>query len=220
MSCGFPRSCSISHNCKRSPISRYTIYSDCLNGLSIEYSLSWSKMASSSIAITLKQLHLSSRARAAALPRCCHRSSIPQQRGVLRLRIGSRHASTESSATETTTTVAPKKEGNGLRRAALGTSLAVTLFAGYIYLTDTRASIHRYGVVPLIRLIYPDAEDAHHAGVKALRRLYDLGLHPRERGNPDGDGSLETEVLFPSIWIIARILVLSQLLLGFWVQAL
>lgn len=160
-------------------------------------------MASSSIAIALKQLHLSSRARAAALPRCCHRSSIPQQRGVLRLRIGSRHASTESSATETTTTVAPKKEGSGLRRAALGTSLAVTLFAGYIYLTDTRASIHRYGVVPLIRLIYPDAEDAHHAGVKALRRLYDLGLHPRERGNPDGDGSLETEVLFPSIWIIA-----------------
>ncbi|KAL2003784.1 hypothetical protein VTN02DRAFT_2278 [Thermoascus thermophilus] len=148
-------------------------------------------MATSSRALALG-------ARAAALPRCCHRPSIPQQRGGLRLRISSRYASTESTTTESSPAEIPKKAakkaGNGLKRAVLGTSLAATLFAGYIYFTDTRASVHRYGVVPIIRLIYPDAEDAHHEGVKALRRLYDLGLHPRERGNPDADGVLETEV--------------------------
>ena len=61
-------------------------------------------------------------------------------------------------------------------------------------MTDTRASIHRYVLVPLIRLIYPDAEDAHHAAVDGLKSLYKFGLHPRERGDPDGDGLLVTEV--------------------------
>jgi dihydroorotate dehydrogenase len=36
-------------------------------------------------------------------------------------------------------------------------------------------------VPPLLRLIFPDAEDAHHAGTAALKALYSLGLHPRER---------------------------------------
>ncbi|KAI2087801.1 Dihydroorotate dehydrogenase (quinone), mitochondrial [Ophidiomyces ophidiicola] len=61
-------------------------------------------------------------------------------------------------------------------------------------MTDTRASAHRYVVPPLVRWVYPDAEDAHHAGVRLLRRLYGWGLHPRERGCPDGDGKLVTEV--------------------------
>jgi dihydroorotate dehydrogenase len=76
----------------------------------------------------------------------------------------------------------------------IGTSLALTLLVGYVYCTDTRASIHRYGVVPLIRAVYPDAEDAHHSGVDALKTLYKYGLHPRERGDQDGDGALEIEV--------------------------
>ncbi|KAJ5571144.1 hypothetical protein N7535_004804 [Penicillium sp. DV-2018c] len=88
----------------------------------------------------------------------------------------------------------PRKAGRGSRKVLYGTSLALTLLVGYIYGTDTRASIHRYGVVPLIRLLYPDAEDAHHVGVENLKMLYRYGLHPRERGDPDSDGALATEV--------------------------
>ncbi|KAL2872360.1 dihydroorotate dehydrogenase 2 [Aspergillus lucknowensis] len=98
-----------------------------------------------------------------------------------------------TAATETAKE-APKKAGRGLRRTVLGTSLVLTLLVGYVYGTDTRASIHRYGVVPLIRALYPDAEDAHHLGVDALKTLYKYGLHPRERGDQDGGGSLATEV--------------------------
>ncbi|OJJ01123.1 hypothetical protein ASPVEDRAFT_71249 [Aspergillus versicolor CBS 583.65] len=122
---------------------------------------------------------------------------------------GLRYASDTSAATTggaaapaaTTTTAAaeaakeaPKKSGRGLRRTVLGTSLALTLLVGWVYGSDTRASIHRYGAVPLIRTFFPDAEDAHHIGVDALRILHKYGLHPRERGDPDGDGALETEV--------------------------
>lgn len=88
----------------------------------------------------------------------------------------------------------PKRAGRSSKKGLYGTSLALVLLVGYIYGTDTRASIHRYGVVPLLRLIYPDAEEAHHAGVENLKSLYKFGLHPRERGNPDGDGALATEV--------------------------
>lgn len=88
----------------------------------------------------------------------------------------------------------PKKAGRSSKKGLYGTSLALVLLVGYIYGTDTRASIHRYGVVPLLRLIYPDAEEAHHASVENLKSLYKFGLHPRERGNPDGDGALATEV--------------------------
>lgn len=88
----------------------------------------------------------------------------------------------------------PRKAKRGSRKALYATSLAVTLLVGYVYGTDTRASIHRYGIVPLIRLLYPDAEDAHHMGVDNLKKLYQFGLHPRERGEPDRDGALSTEV--------------------------
>lgn len=88
----------------------------------------------------------------------------------------------------------PKKAARGSRKILYGTTLAVTLLVGYVYGTDTRASIHRYLVVPLIRQLFPDAEDAHHVGVDSLKFLYQYGLHPRERGNPDNDGALTTEV--------------------------
>jgi dihydroorotate dehydrogenase len=70
----------------------------------------------------------------------------------------------------------------------------LTLLVGFVYSSDTRASVHRYAVVPLIRKLYPDAEEAHHLGVDTLKTLYKYGLHPRERGDPDGDGALATEV--------------------------
>ncbi|KAL5336239.1 hypothetical protein BJX70DRAFT_390163 [Aspergillus crustosus] len=108
---------------------------------------------------------------------------------------GAAAAATETAAAaQETAKKVPKKAGRGLRRTVLGTSLALTLLVGFIYGTDTRASVHRYGIVPLIRTLYPDAEDAHHLGVDTLKTLYKFGLHPRERGDPDGDGALATEV--------------------------
>lgn len=118
--------------------------------------------------------------------RWCHRhSSVSLQ---------SRVARRYNSTTPEPLTQAPKKAGRGLRRTVLGASFAFALFAGYVYATDTRASVHRYVAVPLIRWMYPDAEEAHHVGVGTLKWLYRYGLNPRERGNPDGDGALQTEV--------------------------
>ena len=88
----------------------------------------------------------------------------------------------------------PKRAARGSRKGLYGTSFALALLVGYIYGTDTRASIHRYAMVPLIRMLYPDAEEAHHFGVEMLKSLYEYGMHPRERGNPDSDGALATEV--------------------------
>ncbi len=72
--------------------------------------------------------------------------------------------------------------------------MAVGAGVGYLYVTDTRASIHRWLVVPLVRTIWPDAEDAHAAGIHGLETLYRWGLHPRERGDPDGAGDLRIDV--------------------------
>ena len=75
-----------------------------------------------------------------------------------------------------------------------GTVLTLGLSFGYLYVTDTRSSIHEWLVVPALRQRYPDGEDAHHAGTKIVKALYSFGLHPRERGNPDAAGDLEVEV--------------------------
>ncbi|KAE8441030.1 hypothetical protein EG329_006094 [Mollisiaceae sp. DMI_Dod_QoI] len=58
---------------------------------------------------------------------------------------------------------------------------------GYLYITDTRASVHQWLVVPAIRWFYPDAEEAHHVGTQALKGLYSFGLHPRERAGSSKD---------------------------------
>ncbi|KAL7807637.1 FMN-linked oxidoreductase [Trichoderma gracile] len=84
--------------------------------------------------------------------------------------------------------------GAGLKLAAYSGALAATLFASYYYVTDTRAFVHRYVVPPLLRTFVPDAEDAHHLGVSALRVLYELGLHPRERDAAANSPSLSTSV--------------------------
>lgn len=62
-----------------------------------------------------------------------------------------------------------------------GTSLTLVLAFGYLYATDTRAGVHQWLSVPTLRYIFPDAEDAHHFGTRALKTLYALGLSPRER---------------------------------------
>lgn len=71
--------------------------------------------------------------------------------------------------------------GSGLRTAFYMTTVGATLFAVLLYGTDTRASVHRWIVPPLIRTLYPDAEDAHHIGTEALKVLHRLGLNPKDR---------------------------------------
>ncbi|KAK5047363.1 hypothetical protein LTR84_006886 [Exophiala bonariae] len=75
-----------------------------------------------------------------------------------------------------------------------GATLVLGLGIAYVYVTDTRASVHRYVVIPALRLIYRDPEEAHHAGNHILKSLWDFGIHPRERGDPDSKKDLETEV--------------------------
>ncbi|KXG54164.1 Aldolase-type TIM barrel [Penicillium griseofulvum] len=145
------------------------------------------------------------RARALPISRLSQRPSALLQKRAQRYPGASRYASdsaapaeaakeTVKDATKEAAKEIPRKAGRGSKKALYGASLALTLLVGYIYGTDTRASIHRYGVVPLIRFLWPDAEDAHHIGVENLKMLYKYGLHPRERGDPDSDGALATEV--------------------------
>ncbi|OJD13677.1 hypothetical protein AJ78_05892 [Emergomyces pasteurianus Ep9510] len=112
------------------------------------------------------------------------------------LRFGSRSPFSTSliSSIPEATTESTKPPSRKLKTYFLGTSIVLFLWGGYIYATDTRASAHRWIVPRLIRWYYPDAEHAHHAGIDWLKYLYQFGLHPRERGNPDGDGKLVTEV--------------------------
>ncbi|KAH0845107.1 dihydroorotate dehydrogenase (fumarate) [Fonsecaea monophora] len=93
-----------------------------------------------------------------------------------------RHASTSQEK--------PSRLVNVLYAATLALGLGII----YVYVTDTRASIHRYVVIPALRLVYRDPEDAHHAGNRILKSLWDFGLHPRERGDPDQNHDLEVEV--------------------------
>ncbi|KAK1972309.1 FMN-linked oxidoreductase [Colletotrichum sublineola] len=105
-----------------------------------------------------------------------------------------------STTTTTTTTIRPRLPSNAPRRylstgsgpsteshagsslkvGLYGLALAGSLYVSYLYVTDTRASIHRLSPL-MIRFIWSDAEDAHHAGTSMMKTLYDLGLHIRER---------------------------------------
>ncbi|KAF2707320.1 FMN-linked oxidoreductase [Pleomassaria siparia CBS 279.74] len=108
---------------------------------------------------------------------------FPPRRPLL---LPTRHAST--AATDARSAVTRTKN------LIYGTSLTLGILLGYLYVTDTRASIHQWLVTPALRLIYPDGEDAHHAGTGVLKALYSFGIHPRERGSPDASGDLEVEI--------------------------
>lgn len=84
--------------------------------------------------------------------------------------------------------------GSRILNVFYGATLALGLGIIYVYITDTRASAHRYIVVPALRFIYRDPEEAHHVGNTALKMLWDLGLYPRERADLDQTGDLEVEV--------------------------
>jgi dihydroorotate dehydrogenase len=97
--------------------------------------------------------------------------------------LNARHASTSSNP-----------PSNRLRNVIYGSSAVLLISLGYVYVTDTRASVHKFVAPRLVRLLYPDAEDAHHAGTSLLKELYTLGLHPRERGTGDADMILASEI--------------------------
>ncbi|KAA8624068.1 hypothetical protein SMACR_04653 [Sordaria macrospora] len=81
-----------------------------------------------------------------------------------------------------------------LKLSAYAAALATVLGVGYYYATDTRASVHQYLVPRLLRTIYPDAEEAHHVGTAALKGLYEVGLHIRERVPEYPNGPLSVNV--------------------------
>ncbi|KAK8151248.1 putative dihydroorotate reductase pyre [Phyllosticta citrichinensis] len=107
--------------------------------------------------------------------------------------------SAKESAAKTTAGAAGAASGarsfsRRLRNLFLGTTFVIVGGIGYLYATDTRASIHQYVVPPLIRTLFPDAEKAHHITIAALDTLNRFGLHPRERGDPDAAGDLTVTV--------------------------
>lgn len=91
-------------------------------------------------------------------------------------------------------TAAPSRLYSRTRNILAVTLATLGLCLSYFYVTDTRASIHRWLAVPLIRVIWPDAEDAHEVGTHSLKALYRFGLYPRERGRMDRSGDLQTDV--------------------------
>lgn len=104
-----------------------------------------------------------------------------------------RHASTEAAAVVPAATNV-RSAGTRTKNIIFGTALTLGLSFGYLYVTDTRASIHEWLVVPALRQIYPDGEEAHHAGTRMLKALHSFGLNPRERGNDDASGDLAVQV--------------------------
>lgn len=97
-----------------------------------------------------------------------------------------------STASETATNA--RSAATRTKNFIYGSVLTLGLSFGYLYITDTRSSFHEWLAVPALRLLYPDGEDAHHAGTAVLKALHSFGLHPRERGNPDAAGDLEVEI--------------------------
>jgi dihydroorotate dehydrogenase len=118
------------------------------------------------------------------------RPSVPRCRPSRRpFQYPTRYASTASEAATNA-----RSAGTRTKNFILGTALTFGLSFGYLYVTDTRASIHEWLIVPALRQIYPDGEDAHHAGNKMLKALHSFGLNPRERGSDDARGDLAVDV--------------------------
>ncbi|KAI0888596.1 FMN-linked oxidoreductase [Annulohypoxylon maeteangense] len=102
----------------------------------------------------------------------------------LRPRIATRHASTSTDS----------QPISRLRPWLYATTIAATGYVVYVYTTDTRAFVHRYVVPPMLRFVFPDAEEAHNAAVSSMKNLYNLGLHPRERASAKGTPELAIPV--------------------------
>ncbi|KAI0132874.1 dihydroorotate dehydrogenase [Xylariales sp. AK1849] len=107
---------------------------------------------------------------------------LPRQASTqLRSQLFKRHASTYSRP----------QPVSRIKTLLYTTSIAISGYVVYVYSTDTRASLHRWLVPRVLRLIYPDAEEAHNAAVLSMKTLYSLNLHPRERSKaPDASLAL------------------------------
>ncbi|KAL9003815.1 MAG: hypothetical protein Q9188_003335 [Gyalolechia gomerana] len=106
-----------------------------------------------------------------------------------------RSASTTAAAVASTASAQDARSFlTRIKNLLLGTTIGFTLILGHYYITDTRASVHEWLVIPCLRYVYADAEDAHEFGNRALKALGSFNLHPRERGNPDAKGDLAIEV--------------------------
>ncbi|CAG8951612.1 hypothetical protein HYFRA_00005412 [Hymenoscyphus fraxineus] len=92
-----------------------------------------------------------------------------------------------STSTSTSTTGDASSSVTRFKSVLWGTSLSFFAVFAYLYATDTRAGLHQWLVPRALRLIYPDAEEAHHAGTLFLKTLYSFGLHPRERSSKARD---------------------------------
>ncbi|KAI6300939.1 hypothetical protein MCOR03_006280 [Pyricularia oryzae] len=100
--------------------------------------------------------------------------------GRLRFQPPRRHASTVPPSSETP--VQSSVLSPGARVFIYSAATAVTAYATYLYATDTRANLlHRYIVPPLLRTLVPDAEDAHHFGTAAMKAMFNMRLHIRDR---------------------------------------
>ncbi|KAI0197586.1 hypothetical protein F4808DRAFT_294009 [Astrocystis sublimbata] len=86
-------------------------------------------------------------------------------------------------ASSTSSTTGPSTLAASVRTFGLVTGLTLSSTAIYIYTTDTRAFFHQHVIPPLLRFVYPDAEEAHEAAVSSMKNLYNLNLHPRERAS-------------------------------------
>lgn len=104
-----------------------------------------------------------------------------------------RFTSTETTAATVNATNV-RSAGTRTKNFVYGTLLTLGLSLGYLYVTDTRASIHEWLIVPALRQLYPDGEDAHKIGTSILKALHSFGLNPRERGTADSAGDLAVEV--------------------------
>ena len=92
------------------------------------------------------------------------------------------------ATSSSTTALNARSASTRFKNLFLGSAISIALLLGYALGTDTRSSFQKLPP-PILRLLYPDAEESHHAGNYILRALYKFGLHPRERGN-DGGGDL------------------------------
>lgn len=132
-------------------------------------------------------LHLAPKRRISYATSLLNRSSQRQPPQSLQLR---RYATASENAQSKASTAIART-----RSLVISAILGSTLVLGYYYVTDTRAGVHRWVTVPVLRWLYPDAEEAHEFGTKALKMLHQWGLHPRERDDPDAARDLEIEVL-------------------------
>ena len=66
-----------------------------------------------------------------------------------------------------------------MRNFVYGTGFILLTAFGYLYITDTRASIHQWLIVPSLRILHADPEEAHHAGIRYIKGFYNFNLHPR-----------------------------------------